>query len=168
MTRHLSPQTLTGWSLALLAAVGPRVQVHASPNAVSTTATSAAAGSGSGALPAAPLAGPATTCAVGMFLDDGACVHVPDDDAFGEDPVGAPEQDALANGHFEKNGRWTAYEQIPRRPERPADYDAYLYPIAPGLPGGKSVVSGYDLDLPDTQQRRGRMHRQGVEPRTDD
>jgi len=41
-------------------------------------------------------------------------------------------------------------------PDRTADYDAYRYPIPPGLPGGKHVVSGYDLDRPDPQQRRGR------------
>lgn len=45
---------------------------------------------------------------------------------------------------------------MPRLPERPADYDAYRYPIPPGLAGGRLVVSGYDLDRPDPQQRRGR------------
>jgi murein DD-endopeptidase MepM/ murein hydrolase activator NlpD len=40
-------------------------------------------------------------------------------------------------------------------PERPADYDAYRYPIPPGLSNGHHVVSGYDLDRPDPQQRRG-------------
>ena len=40
----------------------------------------------------------------------------------------------------------------PRRPDRPADYDAYVYPIPPGLPGGHSVISGYDLDRPDPRR----------------
>jgi murein DD-endopeptidase MepM/ murein hydrolase activator NlpD len=45
------------------------------------------------------------------------------------------------------------YDQIPRRPERPADYDSYRYPV----PCAKDcVVSGYDLDRPDDAQRRGR------------
>lgn len=70
-----------------------------------------------------------------------------------EDGVLAPAQ---ANAHREKSGRWTQYEQIPRMPDRPADYDAYRYPILPGLPGGHYVVSGYDLDRPDEKQRRGR------------
>ena len=97
------------------------------------------------------------TCAPGTFIDDGACITLPTDESFGEDPVGAPEGEAVANGHFEKNGKWLAYEQIPRRPDRPADYDAYVYPIPPGLPGGHFVVSGYDLDLPDALQRHGKM-----------
>ena len=37
--------------------------------------------------------------------------------------------------------------------------DAYVYPIAPGLANGHSVLSGYDLDRPDPQQRRGRKLR---------
>jgi murein DD-endopeptidase MepM/ murein hydrolase activator NlpD len=41
-------------------------------------------------------------------------------------------------------------------PDRPRDYDAYIYPIPPGLPNGHYVVSGYDLDRPDAEQRRGR------------
>ncbi|RYZ66416.1 MAG: M23 family metallopeptidase, partial [Proteobacteria bacterium] len=46
------------------------------------------------------------------------------------------------------------YEHLPRTPDRPADYELYRYPVPPGLPG-RSVVSGYDLDLPDDKQRRG-------------
>jgi murein DD-endopeptidase MepM/ murein hydrolase activator NlpD len=48
------------------------------------------------------------------------------------------------------------YEQIARLPDRPADYDAYRYPVPPGIEGGRHVVSGYDLDRPDALQRRGR------------
>lgn len=101
----------------------------------------------------------AEACPAGMFLDDGACVQLPQDESWGEDPVGAPEGEARWNGHFDRRGQWQAYEQIPRRPDRPADYDAYVYPVPPGLPGGKYVISGYDLDLPDTMQRRGRTLR---------
>ena len=81
------------------------------------------------------------------------CVHLPgaDDDAL-EAPI-------LPNLHRERSGRWTMYDQIPRRPDRPADYDVYRYPVPPGLPGGHSVVSGYDLDRPDDTQRRGRALR---------
>ena len=60
------------------------------------------------------------------------------------------------NGHRVRSGRWQVYDDIPRRPDRPQDYDAYRYPVPPGLPGGHSVISGYDLDLPDALQRRGR------------
>src|SRR5579859_3192169 len=88
-------------------------------------------------------------CPKGTLPDGTVCVHLPtEDDA---------EPDALvsANAHRERSGRWAVYDQIPRRPERPADYDAYRYPVPPGLPGGHSVVSGYDLDRPDEAQRRG-------------
>ena len=56
-------------------------------------------------------------------------------------------------------GAWRVYEQIPRRPDRPANYDAYRYPVPAGLPGGHFVVSGYDSDCPDDSQRRGRTLR---------
>ncbi|MFI5302787.1 MAG: M23 family metallopeptidase, partial [Polyangiales bacterium] len=141
-----------------LVAVPPRLQLrraYAEPSVIPAPIESSSI---------APIATPKPAterCTDGWFIDDGACVRLPDDDAFGEDPVGAPEQEAVNTGHFERSGHWTAYEQIPRRPDRPTDYDAYLYPIPPGLPGGHSVVSGYDLDLPDNQQRRGRMRAVG-------
>jgi murein DD-endopeptidase MepM/ murein hydrolase activator NlpD len=88
-------------------------------------------------------------CPVGYFPDGYACVRLPNGDE------GAPDMPALEAGHHDKSGRWQTYDQIPRRPERPADYDAYRYPIPPGMAGGHYVVSGYDLDLPDARQRRG-------------
>lgn len=89
-------------------------------------------------------------CPAGTAPDEGVCVHL---GAAAEDGPLAP---AVANVHHEKSGRVASYEQIPRLPERPSDYDVYRYPIPPGLPGGHYVVSGYDLDRPDGQQRRGR------------
>lgn len=92
----------------------------------------------------------AIACPRGAIPDDGACVHVEEE---GDD---AP----IARGsHRERSGRWTIYDQIPRLPERPADYDAYRYPVPPGLSGGRSVLSGYDLDKPDDAQRRGKRIR---------
>jgi murein DD-endopeptidase MepM/ murein hydrolase activator NlpD len=90
-------------------------------------------------------------CPAGTFPDGDACVHLPGD------PEGSAS-DALAaeNVHRERTGRWTVYEQIPRRPDRPESYDEYRYPVPPGLPGGHFVLSGYDLDRPDESQRRGR------------
>jgi murein DD-endopeptidase MepM/ murein hydrolase activator NlpD len=45
------------------------------------------------------------------------------------------------------------YDQIPRRPDRPADPARYIYPIGtPDQP--PRIVSGYDLDLPGDAQRR--------------
>lgn len=86
-------------------------------------------------------------CPEGTAPDHEACVHLaPADDG--------PVAEAHANAHRERSGRWATYDQIPRLPERPADYDAYRYPIPPGVSGGHYVVSGYDLDQPDEKQRR--------------
>ena len=86
-------------------------------------------------------------CPVGALPDGEACVRIqPGDDD-------APESEAEENAHHDKRGRWIVYDQIPRRPDRPADYDAYRYPV-PCEHG--CVVSGYDLDRPDDAQRRGR------------
>lgn len=88
------------------------------------------------------------TCPAGTAPDGDACIHlVATDDG--------PILEAQANAHRERSGKWATYEQIPRLPERPADYDLYRYPIPPGLAGGHYVVSGYDLDQPDMKQRRG-------------
>jgi murein DD-endopeptidase MepM/ murein hydrolase activator NlpD len=95
----------------------------------------------------APLSAP---CAAGTFPDGDACVHLPGDARASEDALSAE------NAHRERTGRWAVYEQIPRRPDRPASYDDYRYPVPPGLPGGHFVLSGYDLDRPDESQRRGR------------
>ncbi|MBX3209253.1 MAG: M23 family metallopeptidase [Labilithrix sp.] len=92
--------------------------------------------------------GDGATCPPGTAPDGDACVHLTATDD-------GPVAEARANAHRERSGRWSTYEQIPRLPERPADYDLYRYPIPPGLAGGHHVVSGYDLDLPDAKQRRG-------------
>jgi hypothetical protein len=95
-------------------------------------------------------------CAPGTLPDGNVCVHLPGDRESSEDVL------AAENAHRERTGRWTVYEQIPRRPDRPESYDAYSYPVPPGLPGGHFVVSGYDLDRPDESQRRGRsLHATG-------
>ncbi len=56
-------------------------------------------------------------CPANTFPDNGACVHLESED----------EAEALAqqNAHRERSGKWVLYDQIPRRPDRPADYDAY-------------------------------------------
>ena len=56
--------------------------------------------------------------------------------------------------HHDREGRLRVYDQIPRRPERPADYRKYQLPVPP-LAQQSFVTSGYDLDLPDDEQRRG-------------
>jgi murein DD-endopeptidase MepM/ murein hydrolase activator NlpD len=88
------------------------------------------------------------TCPPGTAPDGDACIHLTASD---DGPLAESQQ----NTHRDRSGRWTTYDQIPRLPERPADYDLYRYPIPPGLAGGHYVVSGYDLDQPDARQRRG-------------
>ncbi len=87
-------------------------------------------------------------CPPGTAPDGETCVHLASVDD-------GPLAESRANTHHDRSGRLTTYDQIPRLPERPADYDAYVYPIPPGLPNGHYVVSGYDLDRPDDKQRRG-------------
>ena len=66
--------------------------------------------------------------------------------------IGAPWINVVPNGHTDKDGTWVDYDQIPRRPDRPEWYGAYRYPLANPV-----MSSGYDLDLPDERQRRGKM-----------
>jgi murein DD-endopeptidase MepM/ murein hydrolase activator NlpD len=99
-------------------------------------------------------------CPRGTLPDGDACIHFPGegaDDGFvgGE---GAPLSESSVNTHRDSLGRWVVYDEIPRRPDRPAEYEAYRYPV----PCAQSacVVSGYDLDRSDDQQRRGARLRQ--------
>lgn len=94
--------------------------------------------------------GASLACPENTVPDGDVCVHLDDE---------ASEALVAHGAHRDRSGRWSMYDQIPRRPERPADYDAYHYPVPPGLAGGHSVLSGYDLDLADPQQRRGRRIR---------
>jgi murein DD-endopeptidase MepM/ murein hydrolase activator NlpD len=75
-------------------------------------------------------------------------------DPFWQEP---PAAAVVATWHTDKRGEVIDYDQIPRRWDRPADYDAYRYPIA----GWTTVGSGYDLDLSDELQRRGSMRAVG-------
>lgn len=88
-------------------------------------------------------------CPEGQLPDVSLCVPIP-----AHAPAAEPLS-AVLNAHRERDGQWRTYEQIPRRPDRPADYDAYQYPVA-APQDGKLLVSGYDLDRPDAEQRRGR------------
>jgi murein DD-endopeptidase MepM/ murein hydrolase activator NlpD len=86
-------------------------------------------------------------CPPGSLPDGDACVRFPGDDE------GAPEAMSTSNGQHDPKGRWIVYDEIPRRPDRPADYDAYRYPVPCNH---DCVVSGFDLDHPDAMQRRGK------------
>jgi murein DD-endopeptidase MepM/ murein hydrolase activator NlpD len=85
-------------------------------------------------------------CAVGELDLDGFCLPT----------AGAVVSEGTmvaTNAHTERTGRRVIYEHIPRRPEVPEDYDRFVYPVP--TEGGRAVSSGYDLDRPDGQQRRG-------------
>lgn len=87
-------------------------------------------------------------CPPGTLPDNGVCIPVP------RGALGGEALQAEKNGHYERSGRWRVYDEIPRMPDRPADYRRYRYPVPPE-PGQSLVMSGYDLDLPDYEQRRG-------------
>jgi|HubBroStandDraft_2_1064218.scaffolds.fasta_scaffold44962_2 murein DD-endopeptidase MepM/ murein hydrolase activator NlpD len=110
------------------------------------TAASAFVGGTSLGRTTSPQALPAPACGANRLPDDGVCVHLPDDDE------GAPAAESAVNSHRDPRGDWVVYDQIPRRPDRPASYDAYQYPV-PCIAG--CVFSGYDLDRTDELQRRG-------------
>jgi murein DD-endopeptidase MepM/ murein hydrolase activator NlpD len=101
-----------------------------------------------GATPVAGARPSAALCPASTLPDGGVCVPMLDVTAGGE---ALAEQRAA---HHDRQGRLRVYDQIPRRPERPADYRRYQLPVPP-LPQQSFVTSGYDLDQPDDEQRRG-------------
>ncbi len=89
-------------------------------------------------------------CPVGALPDHGACIPIPLGEAIDDGPSLEVEQ----NEHHDRKGRLVRYEHIPRRPERPEDYHRYVLPIP--IPKDQAFLgSGYDLDRPDSEQRRG-------------
>ena len=62
-------------------------------------------------------------CPPGTLPDANVCIPVPSETAGGE------ALDPQAGAHRDRSGRWRMYEQIPRRPERPADYRRYHCPF---------------------------------------
>jgi hypothetical protein len=88
-------------------------------------------------------------CPAGTLPDQDVCVPIP-----GNDDLGSEELAAFGMGHHDKRGRYEIYDQIPRRPDRPAEYESYRYAI-PIPDSVKLTMSGYDLDLPESEQRQG-------------
>ena len=99
--------------------------------------------------PGAEPQGFSALCPPFTLPDDDACIPIPPGADLGGDDL-AP----VPGAHHDKRGRLESYEQIPRRPDRPAAYGAYRYPVP--VPEGNLAMSGYDLDLPEADQRRGR------------
>lgn len=71
-----------------------------------------------------------------------------------------PVAEPMKNGHRNKQGKWLDYEVVARRPDRPEYYAAYLYPVAQEGALGM-VASGFDLDVVNEDQRRGKMNAVG-------
>jgi murein DD-endopeptidase MepM/ murein hydrolase activator NlpD len=97
--------------------------------------------------PAAQAPDLASLCPARTLPDGRVCIPVPS----GATDLAA--LDAERNAHRERNGQWRFYDQIPRRPERPAEYERYTLPLP--IADREQIVSGYDLDVPDALQRRG-------------
>ena len=87
-------------------------------------------------------------CPRGTLPDGSVCIPVPNPDAGGQ------ALSEAQNEHHDRNGQLRIYDQIPRSPERPKDIREYRLPI-PAPANGGFVGSGYDLDRPDDEQRRG-------------
>lgn len=92
---------------------------------------------------------PPANCGPNELDLDGLCVPA------GADPADEVPSETTANVHVDRAGRRVVYENLPRRQDLPANYDLYQYPVPPGNGNGHSVSSGYDLDRPDSMQRRG-------------
>jgi murein DD-endopeptidase MepM/ murein hydrolase activator NlpD len=91
-------------------------------------------------------------CAARSIPDGEVCVPLPQPNA----PLlgAAVASEPVRGGHPVRGGSWEEYDQIPRRPDRPADHAKYLWPV--GTPESPAqVLSGYDLHLPADQQRQG-------------
>jgi murein DD-endopeptidase MepM/ murein hydrolase activator NlpD len=140
----MHPHVRACLATAALAALGGSAPARESLRVVGRAAPSPSA---SGA--AAPARPP--RCPSRSLPDGEGCVSFADGAAsLGE----SPELTERRNTHHDRRGRLQTYDQIPRRPDRPASYDAFAYPI-PTPAGEKLLVSGFDLDRPDDQQRRG-------------
>lgn len=107
------------------------------------TVVSPASASAASSLPA-----PAAPCPPEQLPADGVCIPV------------APRVAGLAaerSARLGKTGAVEVYEHVPRAPGRPVDFRAYRLPVEP-RPGQDLVSSGYDLDRPSEEQRRGPRH----------
>jgi murein DD-endopeptidase MepM/ murein hydrolase activator NlpD len=131
MLRHWAILVTAAWFFAF-AEPGPAAHADAARAAFVTTPGSTPEGSVE------------ARCGASLLRDHGVCVHLEEEQ--GENPLAV----AIANQHVERGVGLRTYDQIPRRPDRPESYSAYLFPLS----NPTRVMSGYDLDLPDSNQRR--------------
>lgn len=88
-------------------------------------------------------------CSAGTIDLDGECLPLGSESTEEEGALSV-----VTNAHTDRTGHLVAYEHLPRRPEVPAEYARFVYPVEPWN-GHVVVSSGYDLDQPDALQRRG-------------
>jgi murein DD-endopeptidase MepM/ murein hydrolase activator NlpD len=69
--------------------------------------------------------------------------------------TGGEDLPVVSASHRYRDGRVEWYEHIPLHASRPSAYDVYRYPVPMQR---ELMVSGYDLDRPNAQQRRGPRH----------
>lgn len=135
----MPPLLKAALAASLLSALGAAQRVRPEPLTIPRTAAKMAQPSARDEL--------SGVCPRGTLPDAQVCIPVPEDrggERFAEERA----------AHRDKSGQWRGYDQIPRRPDRPADYARYRYPV-PVPPGKNPVSSGYDLNKPDSEQRRG-------------
>ena len=138
--RDVHPIVRASLAVAALSTVSASAGLASKPRVV-TIVRSVGGAASDGAL--------SSVCPAGSLPDSTQCVPFPD--VAPEDQ--APGLYGSIAAHRDRGGQWLIYEQIPRRPDRPAAYDAYTYPIA-RWDAGPLVLSGYDLHRPDHEQRR--------------
>ncbi len=118
--------------------------------------------------PATDAAAPAqaalnAACPGGTLPDHGVCIPAPIRALTSLAPLESePAQ------HRDPSGAWVSYEQIPRRPERPADYAAYRFPVPLGPSGVVSAGSlqaapAADMSAGSEQRRAEHPDGHGVE-----
>jgi hypothetical protein len=128
---------------AVLFALGSLDRPGPPPPPVVVPPAGAARGPRAGADAGQGTAGLSALCPPRTVPEGAACLPLP---ALGKD--GAAPLAAAAGGHKPSARAPDAHERIPRRPDRPADPAAYLYPL--GAPGAVPALRGEgDLDRPD-------------------
>lgn len=142
---NVPPLVRAALVLAAIGALGTRL----AQNPVRGLGTPPAALAGGAEAPTPEPFPPRAPCPPKTLPDSGVCIPVPDDRV-----ADGPPLNASPGAHRNRDGNWQEYEQIPRRPDRPASYAEYRYPVS-AVPHQPLVGSGYDLDCPDALQRRG-------------
>jgi murein DD-endopeptidase MepM/ murein hydrolase activator NlpD len=144
MASKMDPLLRGAWALSLVALLTRAAELHKPMPGSSNTVSHAALDS-----PQSPsVLSAEAPCPRGTLPDGNVCIPVPDRDDVAL--ALAEEQ----NEHRDRSGALRVDDEIPRRPDRPKDFRKYRLPV-PVLADQSFVSSGYDLDRPDSEPRRG-------------